>query len=94
MTSRGYHGPMATHVVNTHEAKTRLSELIREVEQGGDVIVARNGTPVARIIPWPPRRPTRTAGEWAGQVVYSADVVGPDPDVAAMFDESARASDP
>ena len=50
-----YAAHMATHVVNTHEAKTRLSELIREVELGGDVIVARNGTPVARIIPWPPR---------------------------------------
>lgn len=90
---------MATHVVNTHEAKTRLSELIREVEQGGDVIVARNGTPVARIIPWPPRRPERVSGEWAGRVEYSADVVGPDPDVAALFlestlfDESAQAPD-
>lgn len=80
---------MATHVVNTHEAKTRLSELIREVEQGGDVIVARNGTPVARIIAWPPQRPTRRAGQWAGQVSYRGDVIGPDPDVAALFDAAA-----
>lgn len=86
---------MATHVVNTHEAKTRLSELIREVEQGGDVIVARNGTPVARIIAWPPRRPTRVASQWAGQVAYDDDdVVGPDADVAAMFDDAANATDP
>lgn len=80
---------MATHVVNTHEAKTRLSELIREVEAGGDVVVARNGTPVARIIPWPPRRPTRVPGEWAGKVDHRSDVVGPDPDVAALFDDSS-----
>ncbi len=85
---------MATHVVNTHEAKTRLSELIREVELGGDVIVARNGTPVARIIAWPPPRPRRVAGRWSGKVDYRSDVVGPDPDVAAMFDASAESPAP
>ena len=39
---------MAPHVVNTHEAKSRLSELIREAEAGREVIVARNGQPVER----------------------------------------------
>lgn len=85
---------MATRMVNTHEAKTRLSELIREVEQGGDVIVARNGTPVARIVPWPPRRPARVSGQWAGRVEHLADVVHSDPDVAALFDESAGSALP
>ena len=32
--------------VNMHEAKTRLSELVRLVEAGEKVVVARNGTPV------------------------------------------------
>jgi prevent-host-death family protein len=80
---------MSAHVVNTHEAKTRLSELIREAEQGRDVILARNGKPVAKIIPWPPARPERVAGAWSGQVRYRADIVGPDDDVNALFDESA-----
>jgi prevent-host-death family protein len=73
------------HVVNTHEAKSRLSELIREAEQGREVIVARNGRPVAKIIPWPPSRPRRTPGAWTGRVRYGDDLVGPDDDVAAMF---------
>ncbi len=85
---------MATHVVNTHEAKTRLSELIREVEEGGDVIVARNGTPVARIIPWPPRRPQRVPGVWAGKVDHGSDTVGPDDDVTELFDAAADTVDP
>lgn len=80
---------MATHVVNTHEAKSRLSELIREAERGGDVIVARNGHPVAKIIPWPPPRPPRVAGAWEGRITISDDIVGPDDDIAALFDESA-----
>ncbi|MGA1871965.1 MAG: type II toxin-antitoxin system Phd/YefM family antitoxin [bacterium] len=39
--------------VNTHEAKTRLSELLSKVEeQSKRVIICRNGEPVAEVIPW------------------------------------------
>jgi prevent-host-death family protein len=79
---------MTTHVVNTHEAKSRLSELIREAERGVDVIVARNGDPVARIVPIASAAPMRRPGAWAGRVTYSGDLVAPDPDVAPMFDAS------
>ena len=81
-------------MVNTHEAKSRLSELIREAEKGTEVIVARNGQPVAKIIPWPPSRPTRVSGAWAGRVAYLDDVVGPDADVADLFMGSATADLP
>lgn len=40
-----------TTVVNVQEAKTRLSELLSRVEHGEDVVVARAGTPVARLVP-------------------------------------------
>jgi prevent-host-death family protein len=40
---------MAT-VVNVHDAKTNLSKLLEEVEAGGEVIIARNGKPVARLL--------------------------------------------
>ena len=36
--------------VNVHEAKTRLSQLIAEAEAGGEVVIARNGKPVARLV--------------------------------------------
>jgi prevent-host-death family protein len=85
---------MSTHVVNTHEAKSQLSALIREAEQGVDVIVARNGKPVAKIVAWPPARPTRVPGAWAGRVSYECDPVGPDDDVIALFDESTDANMP
>lgn len=83
---------MTTHVVNTHEAKSRLSELIREAEEGVEVIVARNGQPVARIVAWRPARPTREPGAWAGRVAYHDDLVGSDHDIVAAFD-AAAASD-
>ncbi len=37
--------------VNIHEAKTNLSRLLAKVEAGEDVVIARNGTPVARLVP-------------------------------------------
>jgi prevent-host-death family protein len=37
--------------VNAFEAKTRLSELLRETEQGASYIICRRGKEVARLIP-------------------------------------------
>lgn len=82
---------MTTHVVNTHEAKSRLSELIREAEEGADVIVARNGRPVARIVAWKGASSARVPGSWSGKVVYGEGVVGSDADIVAIFDESSDA---
>ncbi len=79
---------MTTTVVNTHEAKSRLSELIRMVENGDEVMVARNGTIVAKIIPWPGQRPARISGSWKGRVEYresSNIIVGSDDETLAAF---------
>lgn len=37
--------------VNVHEAKTNLSELLKKVEAGDEVVIARAGKPVARLVP-------------------------------------------
>ena len=34
-----------------HEAKTKLSQLVERAEAGEDIIIARNGKPVARLVP-------------------------------------------
>ncbi|MGI9053056.1 MAG: type II toxin-antitoxin system Phd/YefM family antitoxin [Ilumatobacteraceae bacterium] len=39
-----------TTTVNVHEAKTQLSKLLAEVEAGDDVVIARRGKPVARLV--------------------------------------------
>lgn len=38
-------------VVNVHQAKTQLSKLLARVEAGEDVVIARRGQPLARLIP-------------------------------------------
>lgn len=37
--------------VNVQEAKTRLSQLLADAERGEEVVIARNGRPVARLVP-------------------------------------------
>ena len=37
--------------VGMHEAKTKLSQLVERAERGEDIVIARNGKPVARLVP-------------------------------------------
>jgi prevent-host-death family protein len=37
--------------VGMHEAKTKLSQLVERAEAGEEIIIARNGKPVARLLP-------------------------------------------
>ena len=38
-------------VVNVHQAKTQLSRLLAQVEAGEDIVIARRGEPIARLVP-------------------------------------------
>lgn len=38
-------------IVNIHEAKTHLSRLLRRVAAGEEIVIARSGEPVARLVP-------------------------------------------
>ena len=55
-----------TTTVNVHEAKTRLSQLLAQVEAGEEVVIARNGEPVARLVP-AKKKGRRQPGTLAGK---------------------------
>lgn len=63
---------MAT-TVNIHEAKTQLSRLLLRVASGEEVIIARAGTPIARLVPYAARPVRRVPGIAAGQIFMSDD---------------------
>jgi prevent-host-death family protein len=53
--------------VNIADAKARLPELVERAARGEEVIIARNGKPRARLVPFhrvPSRQPGRGAGQW------------------------------
>ena len=54
---------------NIHEAKTHLSRLIAEVESGEDVVLARGGKPVARLVRVVETAPARRFGAMRGKAV-------------------------
>lgn len=41
-------------LVNVHQARTHLFQLLQEVEQGHEVVIGRSGVPIARLVAWSP----------------------------------------
>lgn len=66
-------------MVNIHEAKTHFSKLLRRVAAGEEVLIARAGHPVARLVPAEPSDARRPLGQYAGRVRWSADFDKPLP---------------
>jgi prevent-host-death family protein len=64
---------MSEPIVNIHEAKTHLSRLVERVEAGEELVIARAGRPVARLVPYRPRTTPREPGLWRGRVSLAAD---------------------
>jgi prevent-host-death family protein len=67
--------------VNIHQAKSTLSALLAEIERGEEVVIARNGTPIAKLVPVAlphARRPglLRDLPEWRN-FVYDPAVFAP-----------------
>lgn len=76
---------MTKKTVNVHEAKTHLSRLLDEVSQGSEIVIARAGRPVARLVAVAPAG--RTLGADRGRVVIADDFDAPLPaDVLADFE--------
>ena len=63
--------------VNIHEAKTQLSRLIARVEQGEEVVIARAGEPVAKLVRADRSKRRRKLGEYAGKIWISDDFDSP-----------------
>jgi prevent-host-death family protein len=59
---------MTKKMVNVHEAKTQLSRLLERVEAGEEIIIARAGKPVARLVALTQETPQRKAGRLEGKI--------------------------
>jgi prevent-host-death family protein len=71
--------------VNIHAAKTHLSRLIERAEQGEETIIARNGRPVARLVPYEAERKRRVPGAWKGRVKILPGFDEVDEEIAREF---------
>lgn len=66
-------------IVNVHEAKTHLSRLLARVAGGEEVIIARGGTPVAKLTAVAPARARRVPGALKGRLQLSDEFDAPLP---------------
>lgn len=65
--------------VNMHEAKTHLSRLVARVAQGEEIVIAKSGRPVAKLVGIPTVTRRRVLGSAKGKVVISRDFDKPLP---------------
>jgi prevent-host-death family protein len=76
--------------VNIHAAKTHLSRLVDAAAAGEEILIARAGKPVARLVPLEtvPDRPRRRLGRLAGQFAVPGDFDNPlPPEVLDSFEQ-------
>lgn len=61
------------HVLPAAEAKSQLSKLIEHAMKGEDVIIAKAGTPMVRLVPIQVDETPREGGQWKGRVRIAED---------------------
>jgi len=65
---------------NLYDAKTNLSRLVDRAAAGEEIIIAKAGRPVARLVPLARRTTPRTLGSLRGQIRIGEDFDAPLPD--------------
>jgi prevent-host-death family protein len=72
-------------IANIHEAKSQLSKLIERALEGEEVIIARAGLPVVRLVPIRPDTSPRIGGQWKGRIKMTEDFDSLPDDIAEAF---------
>jgi prevent-host-death family protein len=80
---------MKEKLYNLYEAKTALSSLVDRAAAGEEIIIAKAGKPLAKLVPLSVAdRPRRTPGGWEGRVRIAPDFDAPLPDdLLASFED-------
>jgi prevent-host-death family protein len=75
--------------LNIYEAKTHLSKLVDQLNDGAEqeIIIARHGRPVARLVKWKPTHPEKRIGVAKGKITIPDDIDANNAEIAALFNE-------
>jgi prevent-host-death family protein len=72
-------------IANIHEAKSRLSKLVERAMNGEEVVIAKAGRPMVRLVPIRTDDSPRLGGQWKGRVRIAEDFDTLPDDIAAAF---------
>ena len=75
-------------IVNMHDAKTRLSELVKRVLAGERIIISKNNEPVVELIEYKKESKKREPGVLKGQIWASSDCWKTDGEIVLAMDSS------
>ena len=82
---------MAEAVYNLYEAKSSLSRLVERAARGEEIIIAKAGKPVAKLVSVSGRIKRRKPGGWKGKVLIADDFDAPLPrSIQAAFEGRRR----
>jgi len=72
-------------MTNIHEAKTHFSKLVERAAAGEEIVIAKAGKPVARLVPYKEAPPQRKPGSMKGKIRIARDFDDLPDDVLAAF---------
>lgn len=75
-----------SETVNMHQAKSSLSRLVERALAGEDVMIARNGEPLVRLVPIPKTRAPRVPGRLKGKVWIGPNFEFTDEEITELFE--------
>ena len=81
---------MAESIVNLYQAKTTLSRLVERAAAGEEIIIAKAGRPMAKLVPAAKRVRRRKPGGWKGRVKIRKDFDAPLPPALRAAFEGRR----
>ncbi len=73
-------------IVNMHQAKTSLSRLVERALAGEDIVIARNGEPLVKLVPVEKKREPRVPGKYQGKIWISPDFEFTDEEITELFE--------
>jgi len=73
-------------IVNMHQAKSSLSRLVERALRGEEVVIARNGEPLVKLVPIPKERKPRLPGRGKGKIWISPDFEFTDEEITELFE--------
>jgi len=73
-------------ITNIHQAKTHLSRLVERVAKGEEIIIAKAGKPLVKMVPCrQSNKPRKPGGSWKGKVKIADDFDQLPPEIATAF---------
>jgi prevent-host-death family protein len=75
-----------SETINMHQAKTNLSRLVERALAGEDIVIARNGEPLVKLVPVVNESKRRIPGKYKGQIWISPDFEFTDEEITELFE--------